>query len=324
MLDDKSDATTAVSNARQLISDGAILITASTLSNVCAVVAPIATAQKVPVSCWVGNPDQLQPVNPYVFERFLTETVMAKPMLQFGLSLHNGTPGKLAIVATTAGGAQAWAKAEQSLATAAGWTVVKNVSVDSSQGADVNAAAAGVAAAKPDVVMFEISQPADVQFMRQIRTLGLNAPAIQNFEDYNALQTMADQNFYQLWQSAYVPAAPTSDAAKQYVSLLGKQGLTSQSDINLINVGANYDAIAQIVASLKACSGTCTRASLDTAMQSTRVSLDGVTIGDGFGFSTANHVPVNQVDIYKWDATASAPSLVQPNVAVGSPTDGAS
>jgi len=315
-LDDKSDAGTVAANVRNLIGQGAILVTASTLSSNCAIARKVAVSQEVPLSCWAANPEDLSPVNKYVYERFPTEATLSQPMLSFAASKVTGSSKRLAIAAGTSEGAQIWAKNTAKLAKTQGWNVVDTSSVDLSQGADVSALATKVAGAKPDAVLFEITQPASNNFVQQLRTLGSKAVAVSLFEDVPGLIQLKDPNFYQMFATAYVPTNPTDEAAKTFVKQLGDQGIKGES-VNQINVGLNYAGIAQLVASLKKCGSSCTRSSLATAMSDTVVKLPGVTLPDGFGYSSDDHVPVTGVQPYVYDPQTKQPTTVASPLPLG-------
>jgi ABC-type branched-subunit amino acid transport system substrate-binding protein len=307
--DDQSKAAKVSSNIRSLISQDAILVTSSTLSSNCAIGAKIATQQKVPLSCWAANPDQINPVGKYVFERFVTEEALSRPMIKLASKKVTGSSKRMAIAAGTSEGAQLWAENTAKLAKSAGWTVVDRSSVDLSQGADVSSLASKVAAAKPDVVLFEITQPASDQFVRQLRTLGSKAIAISLFEDLPGMRKLKDPGYYQMFETSYVPPDPTTDAAKTYRKRLKSHGI-SGPNVNLINVGLNYEGIAQIVASLKKCGNSCTRESLADAMENTTVKIPGVTLPGGFGYSSESHIPIDRVQPYVYDKASGQPKAV--------------
>lgn len=314
VLDDRSDATKVESNVRELISQGAIVIDGSTLSENCAAIKPYVTQRQTPTSCFAAVPKSVGKDQHYVYERIPVEAAEAAPMMKFLKTVTHSSNPSIALAPDTAAGAQLWGDQMKKVASNAGWRVAVDTNVDLSQGANLSSAAAKVAAAHPDAVAFELSGAANAKFVRAVRKLGVNAPLISVVQNETVLDSVKDPKYYQVWTNQYVSPHPESGAAKKFVRLAKSQGLTG-AEVNKTNVGSVYDAIVQIVKALKKCGSSCSSSDLAKVMAHTVVNIKGVTPPGGFGYGrntkASIRLPVSTIDIYKYNADSGRPSLVK-------------
>ncbi|MDT5027982.1 MAG: hypothetical protein QOE61_4408, partial [Micromonosporaceae bacterium] len=187
ILDDASDPSRAATNVRQLTSEKALVVSGSTLSNICAAIEPMTTQAKVAEMCTAVPQNMFKPVHPYVFARLMPAETLADPIIAFVPKIITAPKPRVAIITTTAADAVAFGKRTQQEAEAQGWTVVANKQVVASENANITGPAAAIATAKADVVIGELAGPNNVTFIRQLRSAGSNAPFISETADYGSM-----------------------------------------------------------------------------------------------------------------------------------------
>jgi branched-chain amino acid transport system substrate-binding protein len=313
ILDDASVASQAINNVRQLISQGAILVTGSTQSNMCAAVAPIATQDKVPIMCTATTQGLAQG---YVFGRIMPGPTAAAPTLQLIQTLDPSAKS-VAIMHTDSADTVQFGAALQSLVTSKGLTASSNTTLPSSATADVSGPAASILSKKPNVIGSDMIPPLAVSMVHSLRADGSSIPLVLAVSDYPSLISLQDPNYYQLWGHAVVNPDSTEPAVKTLVKDLATVGVTGIANINDGRLLDDYLAAVAIAQALKTCGQTCTRAGLTTALSHTELNLPGITEGE-WGYTPSRHLPITAYTAYKYDPTTKQVVVAQANLAVGS------
>jgi branched-chain amino acid transport system substrate-binding protein len=312
-LDDQSVASTAVGNARQLISAGALLIGGSVSATPCTALAPIAAQAKVPLLCSAASTSQLSPVEPYVFTTIVTAPTAAGAAAQLIPQLVSTATPKVAIVTTSDAATVQFGTDVAASAQAKNWSVVSNTALATSPTADVVGPSSKIAAEKPDIVAGNFLVPQAVSMVRDLRTDGSKVPLVLAVPDYTSLMELKDPGYYQLWPNALVDPTSSQPAVRQLVSDLASVKVTGAAEINAGRLLGYYLSATLVGDALKKCGGSCTSASLAAAMSNTSVNLPGLTNGT-YGYTPTNHQPVHEFSAYVYDATTGAPKLVAPSL----------
>jgi branched-chain amino acid transport system substrate-binding protein len=320
VLDDASDPARATANIRQLTSEGALAVSGSTLSNICAAVEPLVTQTKVPEMCTAVPENLIQPNHPYVFARLMPAETLATPVVSFIPKVTTASKPKVAIITTTAADAVSFGKRVETEARAKGYDVIDNEKVDASQNANITGPAAKIAAAQADVVIGELAGPNNVTFIRALRSAGSQAPFISETADYGSMATLKDAGYYSAWQRSVVDPNDSSPAVKQFVAAMQTVGVSGEDGLNDGKIVEGYLAANATYEGLKNCGDNCTSDKLAAAMAKAKFTLDG--IAKDWGFTPENHLPVATVSMYKTDTTTGKPVLAQAGLAVGAITGG--
>jgi ABC-type branched-subunit amino acid transport system substrate-binding protein len=315
VLDDASDPARATANIRQLISEGALAVSGSTLSNICAAVEPLVSQQKIPEMCTAVPENLILPVHPYVFARLMPAETLATPIVSYISKVTTASKPKVAIITTTAADAVSFGSRVAREATAAGYDVVANKQVDASENANITGPAATIASAKADVVIGELAGPNNVTFIRALRAAGSKAPFISETADYGSMSTLKDAGYYQAWQRSVVDPTSSSPAVVQLVAAMQTVGISGEAAVNDGKIVEGYLAANAINVGLTNCGDPCTGEKLAAAMANAKSTLEGV--GTNWGFTSAAHLPVSTVSIYKTDVATGRPVLAQADLPVG-------
>jgi branched-chain amino acid transport system substrate-binding protein len=313
VLDDASVASQAINNVRQLISQGAILVTGSTQSNMCAAVAPIATQDKVPIMCTATTQGLAQG---YVFGRIMPGPTAAAPTLQLIQTLDPSAKS-VAIMHTDSADTVQFGSALQSLVSSKGLSASSNTTLPSSPTADVSGPAASILSKNPSVIGSDMIPPLAVSMVHALQADRSSIPLVLAVSDYPSLLSLKDQNYYQLWGHALVNPDSSQPAVQTLVKDLGTQGVSGIAAINDGRLVDDYLAAVAIGQALKTCGQTCTRTGLATALGNTELNLPGVTEGD-WGYTPSRHLPITAYTAYKYDPTTQQVVVAQPNLTVGS------
>jgi branched-chain amino acid transport system substrate-binding protein len=315
ILDDQSNVTTAVSNAKQLLSENPVLMTGSTISNICAAVAPLGQTAKTPVNCLNITPNELQPLNPWLFDRNPPEVTTAKPVINFIPTAVHGAKPKIGILVAAVGGAIDFGNELQKLAQQKGWTVTDYEQSSSSSTAPPPSQLAKLASSDPNVIVTE-NTPAETEAeLRQLRTDGFKGALISQDSDYVGLNTLKDPGYYTLSDNLFITPGDNGSGAKSYIAQMKSAGITGTSNLNTGQLTLDWIQGQDIVAALKKCAGSCTGAQMQTALQTTKISLPGVI--NSFGYTSTDHIPLASEYIYGYSSATHGVKLFQ-TVSLGS------
>lgn len=313
VLDDASDPARASANVRELLAEKALLVSGITVSDTCALLAPILSKAKVPELCTTIPSSLVVTPPPYVYSMTDPETMWVSAISSVIASqVHTPMP-RVATILPDVGGLQDLEAAFDAAAAARSWTDVADPTVPLSNLSDVAGPVATVLAAKPDAVMTEIAAVGADPMVQGLRAGGFDGPVVMANAEYSTLQTLQDPSLFQVWPTQVVDPQSPSPAVQAMTQQLAAQGVHGTTSINSDAIPVDYLGAALVAKALSSCGSQCNSRVLNTAMQSTTLSLDGITVGQ-FGYSPGSNVPENAVDVYRWDASRNGPLLAWANV----------
>lgn len=318
ILDDASTASRATANVRQLIDQKALLVTGSTQSNLCSVVAPLATQRKVPLMCTATAEGTATKDTKYVFGRIMPGPTEAQPSLQLIQQLDKSASPRIAMVHTDSADTVQYGDALEKLVKAqSGWTSTSNTTLPSAATANVVGPSASIVSQHPTFIGSDMIAPLVVSMLHALRADGSQVPLLLAVPDYQSLLSLKDANYYQLWGHAIVDPTDQSPAVQQLVKDLSGVGVTGAAAINDGRLLDDYLAAEAIGMALKTCGADCDRDGLADALAHTTINQPGITVG-AWGFSDQSHLPVSAFTAYKYDATTGKVVIAQQNLPAGS------
>jgi ABC-type branched-subunit amino acid transport system substrate-binding protein len=311
--DDQFTLSTSISNMKELLAEKPVYVTGSTLTTFCAGNAPLARKAKVPMSCFATLANQVNPVQPYLFDRNPPEITTAQPLVNFIPTVVTSTP-KIGILVADIPGPDAFATQVGTLAKAKGWSVTTSVTSPGDGTPPTAAQVAAIVATDPNVVVMEIASSENAAFVEDLRTDGFTGPVISQDADYDGLLSLADPNYYSMTANRFVTTSSASSGAKSYVKEMGTVGVTGNAALNSGVLAQAWITAQDLVAALKNCvkanKGNCTGPQLDVALDSTKVSLPGLVTTAGY--TKTNHVLFSSQYIYGYRASSGVTEIEGP------------
>jgi branched-chain amino acid transport system substrate-binding protein len=294
-LDDASVTSRAIANITQLTTqDHVAAVTGYTLSATCVATQKALERAKTLQLCSSG--DLTLYGKPPASNSFLAQIIGAntgKPIVDFLASVTKAPSPKLAIVGLGTPSIQASMDAVKSAAEAKGWKIATTVTVPPTA-TSFDAQAQQVIASKPDAIFSNFADTQLPQFVRAIRAAGLQAPIINGTGASGAsLSAIKDANLYQI--SGYALSGAGHD---KFVAAMKAAG----QDPSLGAAVYGYVEGQTLIGGLKSCNA-CSGQDLIDAMNKATIETNGLT-GSAITFTPDDHVGVNSVLIYKYDAGA--------------------
>jgi branched-chain amino acid transport system substrate-binding protein len=310
VLDDAATATRGTANATQLISqDKVSALFGFTLSNVCAAVAPIATARKVPAICQSLPDTLLYPAKDYLYSAAAAVSAQAAPIVaaakQTGVDIKKVAFVALATAATTGLVDQLKAEAKTN-----GWTVVADESV-ALDATDVGAEASKLAAAKPDIVFSVLKNSLEIPLARELAADGLAAPILgYTAIDYNSLSAVKSDKL--LTVSDLSSGGTAGTGFDDYSAIVKAAGGAPLQGF----LAAGYAQAEIVVNALKSCGYPCSGEKMNGALNTLSFSDNGFS-ASRVSYTSTNHQAVHAMYVYTWDPATSAPKLLGLPVSTG-------
>lgn len=303
-LDSASDATRAVANTKQLLTqnESAQFVFTSAAS---VATGPLLAAQKTPaiVEAIVGS--QLDPVQPQIFAGDVVISDEAGPAVAFAKAEFNASHLRVAVLTAKSAVIDQFVSKAVSLVKDNGWDLVatQQVSLDAPTAAPQ---AAAVAAAKPDVIIMCLQSAQAVSAVKTLRTAGIKAPIV-NYHvggNYSLLKQLADPAYYVLAATPYInedtsklPGVATYLKAAEAAKLDPNAGLAMSGYVQAYVMGS----------ALKACGYPCSPADMTAALNGLKaLDLEGLTFGN-WSYSKSNHAGVTMEAVFHWDSAKNAP-----------------
>jgi ABC-type branched-subunit amino acid transport system substrate-binding protein len=311
--DDASVLTTAISNVKQFIGDHALVVTGSTLSNICAGVAPIATAAKTPVVCSTLPTTLLSPTHTDVFGRVTPGETLAQPTFNLLPRLTGKKDPSIGTYIVAAADAVQLTSKLTSLAQAKGWKVTDQEQASTQATSLDPAQIAKLAASNPDAIICYVADPLTPSLVKGLRADGYKGIIIDPEPDIVSMQGLSDPKFYEIWPNQIVSPTSTAAGAAAYIKTMKTAGISGTVPLNTGFYEADWLAAVSIVTALKNCSGTCTPAALASKLSKTMLTEPG--LAPTWGYTPTNHNPVKAFYLYRW--TNGKPQLVEGNIPVG-------
>jgi ABC-type branched-subunit amino acid transport system substrate-binding protein len=171
---------------------------------------------------------------------------------------------------------------------------------------------AGILAAKPDAVWFDIFAPFTGPLVSGIRGAGLKSIPIETVVagvNYAQLAATADPHLFVTTGANYVFPGKSSSSPelKTLLKALAQAGLTSVASINTGAGPTQLAADLAVLNALKVCGPSCTGAELHKKLLTTTFSFPGLV--EGFKFEVNRHDGFNSLKFWSWDAASGAAKL---------------
>lgn len=304
-LDDASNPTTGLANAKQLTSQNVSAILGWGLSNVIVSALPALQHANTPIIAQSLTSDQLSPPQSLIYGGDFTIAGEAAPEVAFARTLlqkANVTSPKAAVIGYVSTVDAEFRSNAQKLIQSNGWTLGTTQVVQLSD-TDITSAVQQVANSKPDVVISSLVDPQLILLVRGLRQAGLKVPVI-NYDGgsaYGSLQTLADPNVYLLRPFGY----GTDDSAgiKTYDAATAAAG-AKPNDPFVIN---GYTQGLALGAALKKCGYPCPSSALAKTLDNLgSVDTGGVTVAP-LSYTPSSHEGVTAGVMYRWDVATSKP-----------------
>lgn len=314
VLDDQSNLTTAEANYKEFIGDHAILTTASTLSTICAALAPKAATNKVPLSCGTATTTLLKPVEPYVFTRQTPGETYAQPVITVIPTIAKTKSPKVGVYIVAAADALQMATKVTQLAKAKGWTITDEEQASPTATSLNPSQIAKLAASKPNVVVTYVATAFTQALVKGLRGDGYGGPILSPVPDFSSMTALKTPSFYEMTTTEYITPSSTKSGAAQYVKVMKASGISSAAALNTGIQAVDYLGALVAVTALKKCGSTCTAQQLSTQMGKTTLHEPG--IATTWGYSSSSHNGAHTTYMYQY--LDGKVKLVKGNIPLGS------
>lgn len=304
LLDDKSDANTAIANVKQLAEqDHVVGSVGFVFTGVVAPVEPSLDQYQMPIMTIGASAAEMSIPNKWIYQvdflGFQSPSIQAKYIAQ----LTHSDNAKVATLAySNSSGADWTAKLQQQLKTLGNSVVAQPLTTDAAT--DVTPQVRAIVAAHPDIVLTALTDKVAVLFMHTLRTLNPTVPVL-NWTGGSSLLTLSslnDPNFYVTRSVAY----STVDNAG--VSQLKTILAAAKVDPSAAYVEKGYLEGVVMVAGLKKCGFPCSGPKLQAALDSIgSIDTKGLTAVP-LQFSPTNHAGMPVAAVYNF--VGGKPTLV--------------
>jgi branched-chain amino acid transport system substrate-binding protein len=307
VLDDASNSTTGTANVRGFLNSGdsAIFIYSSFVA---VAAAPLIGQSKTPAMLLAPTAAQLNPVNPQLFSTGQALSSEAQPMIAFANKTVKKAGARVAIIAEQSPILATLDAQIVALAKSKKMDVVSNQTVPSDASTAVPQATA-VAAAKPDVVIFELADPLAISAQTTLRQQGLKVPIISypGGSALSTLQKLQDPLYYGLGTATSLDPTPADGPQMATFFKAAKAANLNPLQSNVLN---GYIQAYVIGAGLKACGYPCNGAQLTKALNSLgKVNMGGLSNGT-WTYSAKNHTGSTFTQVLHWDTSAKTVKTV--------------
>lgn len=313
-LDDASNPTTGLANAKQLISQNVSAILGWGLSNVIVSAMPALEHGNMPIIAQSLTSDQLSPPQKLIYGGDFTIAGEAAPEVAFAKTLlqkANVSSPRVAILGYVSTVDAQFRANAQKLIKDNGWTLTTTQVVQLSD-TDITSAVQQIANSKPDVVISSVVDPQAILLVRGLRQAGIKSPVI-NYDGgsaFGTLQTLADPDFYVL--RPYGFGTDTSPGIKTYNEATSAAGVKANAPF-VIN---GYTQGLALGAALKKCGYPCSNTAMVKALDGLgTVDTGGVTVAP-LRYTAATHQGVEFGVMYRWDTSTNKPTQASGNLPV--------
>lgn len=306
LLDDASDVTKGLANYQQTLDSNSLGFLIENSSTVFTPIAAKAINDHI-VESNVGGYQGGIGVYPYIYN------ILANlPMFEDALPTFAATK-----VSSVAGAKVAYFTYDSTLTetfqpgitgafTAKGWQVVYNQLVPSTA-TDFSVAAGSIASAAPDVVIVDLLEAQLPEFVSQLRARNVKVPIINfsaNISDAGKAK-IDDSNLFFL-ESTASPTNQSNPAVVAMDKIATQTGFTTGMYNSFFIEG--YIHAQVVLGALATCGDSCTRESLNSALENTTVPGGGLMSGNP-GYSPTSHVMTKSLIVDYWDATSASVKL---------------
>src|ERR1035437_2705709 len=183
-LDDASVPTTTVSNAKQLVGSGALLVRSDPDSNSCAEIQPTTARAHIPLMCEAAYSNALS--IPYGYTINLPESFYI-PGVYSLITKKVGPAPKIAELVIDVAGELAWASAMSKEVGLKGGTISTDQLVPVTNLNDITSQTSAILASHPDAVLSEGPPSMTVSFVEALRAGGFTGPIYSLSPDYSSM-----------------------------------------------------------------------------------------------------------------------------------------
>jgi ABC-type branched-subunit amino acid transport system substrate-binding protein len=306
VLDDRADVATGLANYQQTLDSKSLGFMIEGSSTVFTPIAAKVGADKI-VESNVGGYKGGIGVYPYVYNILANLPMFAVELPKFAATkVTSATGSKVAYFTYDSTLTETFQPAITKAFTDQGWKLVYSQLVPTTA-SDFAVAAGSIAAGSPDVVVVDLLEGQLPQFVSQLRARGVKAPIV-NFSSNIADATkakIADTNLFFLESTA----SPTNQSNPAVVAM-DKVANATKFTTGVYNAFFIQGYVhAQIVlAALAKCGDTCTRDSLNSALENTTVPGGGLMAGNP-GYSPDSHVQTKSLIVDYWDLPSASVKL---------------
>ncbi len=303
-LDDASDPTKGVANAKQLTQsekvDGMFVF----LSNIIKAMQPVLAATHTPAIVQAMPPELLHPPQTDIYAGDILIGDEPTPMFSFLAQKVGGSKPNVGIIAAQTAALSALVDNSVKLADAKGWPIAdkEQVSLNSTSAAPQ---ATALASKHPDVVVMALTDPLAISATQTLRRQGYKG-AIVNYDGggaYSTLQQLGDPDFYVVRPYAFAGSADSSLGVKQFEQAAKKANV----DPNRPFVVNGYVQAYVMGQALKQCGYPCDASKLEKTLPTlNNVDTQGLTFGKWI-YSHDDHSGIQTVKMFHWDTQQKAP-----------------
>lgn len=308
LLDDQANASTGVSNVKQLIQQNHVSAAYVYLSNVAVASAPILNAVKTPAIMDAPTLNMIKPTQPELYGG--AQVLSGEPFVQIPFAqelLRNKPNARVAVITAQSVVLEAYAAEAKKAAQKAGWSVVTSQQVPSGS-TSATAQAQVIANAKPDVILMALPAPLQISAVTALQQDKITAP-ILSFSGgaaYSTLKQLADPHMY---VDSIAPFSNMNAGPGMTQALTAAKSQKIDPNESLYFSGfANGELVGK---ALQKCGYPCSPAQMTKAMNSVgSVPADGLFWGSWVWTGT-NHRGPTSVGVSYWDPAKSEPVHVQ-------------
>jgi branched-chain amino acid transport system substrate-binding protein len=292
--DDQANVATAVTVFRDLVRQGAMVVTGNGLSTTTEAIFPAAQQLGVPVMGYgVTTAPLLKPPSPFAYGTGSSADVYVGMMAKYVKLTQKArglTKPRVAVVTVNSAASQEVRNRVQGASAYMNWDVVASQIVPLTA-TDASAQVAAIAAGKPDYVFVYLTPPLLPLFANAVKANRLNTAATPLIgasftNDENVIGSLGLPNFYydqyQLW-----PTNKHEPAAAKLRTLVKKYG--SLSDLNQLHFVDGWIEAALITAALRKCGGSCNASKVATALNTASIKTADGLAGPAVSFRANDH-----------------------------------
>lgn len=301
-LDNKADGAAATSNVKALIEQGALAVLGNSASSAWVASGRLASETKVPQMGY-GNADKyFDTYDPYMFKNGMLGTQQAELLGQVvETSLLKGKTGlKVGILASDTASGPLHIAAVTESAKKRDWSVVEtqNVKIGAT---DCTAQAAKLTAAKPDVVLSNVTSVGeDIICFKQLTAKGYDGPVVNTNSSAveGTYKALASKNWVSLRQYSWWE----DDSEEGSVTMRERAKKYGHDDKLGAYSSDGYVAAAAIEAALLTCGDDCTAEKVQVGLAGLKNLDTGGIAGPAFGFVPGDRGhTVPQARAFQWD-----------------------
>jgi branched-chain amino acid transport system substrate-binding protein len=297
--EDAQDAPASVTAFRKLDQQGVLAIYGPPISGSLEAVTQLANQLKISVIT-PGNTDgTLVPPQQFIFQTDAGATSDAESMVMFASSLAGGKPIKIATAqADTAAGAK-WVQNVKEL-----WGPKYSINVTSNTtlpltAADLTPQAQSIMAGDPDMFLTEASDAGATTLIPALRQRGFTGPIIL-YSSTGSEPTLAKLNDPKVYAEKDIAYPGSDETAKpgvaRFNSIITAAGHMDEAKNNPL-YGRGYVGGLALVEAFKTCAASCTRDSLNAALNNLNVDTQGLTSA-AIKLTADNHQAVGQANFW--------------------------